>query len=216
MRTVSLDQRVLRAEQDISSLSTILLDSNMNYIGTISWQKALTMVWKGSVNVLSHYMREVDGELEEVRVSAGTELATGERRYMGMPFIASLIEHVYDPYAAYLKSDSDIAMKRAILVRDSYICAYQHRLGKKDKKGKPDGCTYKADTVDHIIPKSKGGPNTWTNLIAACKWCNNKKADRTPKEAGMKLLWEATKYDGEGPELQQQIWDYLMLESGAE
>jgi len=43
-------------------------------------------------------------------------------------------------------------------------------------------------TVDHIIPKSRGGQDTWENLVAACSDCNNKKADRTPEEARMKLL----------------------------
>jgi 5-methylcytosine-specific restriction endonuclease McrA len=45
-------------------------------------------------------------------------------------------------------------------------------------------------TVDHIIPQSKGGKNTWSNTICACHWCNNRKGNRTDNEAGMKLLWE--------------------------
>jgi len=43
-------------------------------------------------------------------------------------------------------------------------------------------------TIDHIIPKSRGGTNSWKNVVACCKPCNHKKADRTPKEAGIKLL----------------------------
>lgn len=43
-------------------------------------------------------------------------------------------------------------------------------------------------TVDHIIPKSRGGLDTWENLITACFRCNNKKGDRTPAEAKMPLL----------------------------
>ncbi|MFW6281216.1 MAG: HNH endonuclease [bacterium] len=42
--------------------------------------------------------------------------------------------------------------------------------------------------IDHIIPKSKGGKNTWENLVCACIKCNSKKGARTPKEAGMKLI----------------------------
>ena len=42
-------------------------------------------------------------------------------------------------------------------------------------------------TMDHVLPKSCGGENTWTNLVTCCKKCNQKKRDRTPKEAGMKL-----------------------------
>jgi 5-methylcytosine-specific restriction endonuclease McrA len=43
-------------------------------------------------------------------------------------------------------------------------------------------------TLDHIIPRSRGGGNTWTNLVACCKKCNQVKRDRTPEEAEMKLI----------------------------
>jgi 5-methylcytosine-specific restriction endonuclease McrA len=39
-----------------------------------------------------------------------------------------------------------------------------------------------------VIPKSRGGEDTWENLVCACVECNNKKGDRTPEEAGMRLL----------------------------
>jgi 5-methylcytosine-specific restriction endonuclease McrA len=45
-------------------------------------------------------------------------------------------------------------------------------------------------TIDHVLPRSKGGKNTWENLVTACKKCNQKKGNRTPKEANMKLLRE--------------------------
>jgi len=43
-------------------------------------------------------------------------------------------------------------------------------------------------TLDHIVPRSKGGKNTWLNLVASCKKCNQKKGNRTPEQAGMKLI----------------------------
>lgn len=64
--------------------------------------------------------------------------------------------------------------RRNILERDRHSCQY---------------CTYKGDllTLDHIIPKSRGGKDTWENLVAACVRCNIKKGSRTPKEAQMPL-----------------------------
>jgi 5-methylcytosine-specific restriction endonuclease McrA len=52
------------------------------------------------------------------------------------------------------------------------------------------GKKFKTDelTMDHVIPKSKGGQMTWENIVLACNDCNNKKADRTPEQAGMKLI----------------------------
>jgi 5-methylcytosine-specific restriction endonuclease McrA len=42
-------------------------------------------------------------------------------------------------------------------------------------------------TIEHIVPRSRGGPTTWENCVAACEDCNGRKADQTPKEAGMRL-----------------------------
>jgi CRISPR/Cas system Type II protein with McrA/HNH and RuvC-like nuclease domain len=42
-------------------------------------------------------------------------------------------------------------------------------------------------TVDHIVPKSRGGPSTWENLATSCQACNGRKNNRTPDEAKMKL-----------------------------
>lgn len=49
-------------------------------------------------------------------------------------------------------------------------------------------CAGPAETVDHILPRSRGGALTWENAVAACLPCNHRKADRTPAEAGMTLL----------------------------
>ena len=69
--------------------------------------------------------------------------------------------------------------------RDNYICQYcgVH----KDELGKG-----KKLTRDHIHPESRGGKNDWENVTTACSDCNYKKDNRTPKEAGMKLLSEPT------------------------
>lgn len=42
-------------------------------------------------------------------------------------------------------------------------------------------------TIEHVLPRSRGGPTSWENCVAACENCNSRKADRTPKEADMKL-----------------------------
>jgi hypothetical protein len=69
------------------------------------------------------------------------------------------------------------ASKRGVIERDHSCCQY---CGQK--------FTAAELTLDHVLPKSRGGKNTWENFVAACHKCNNKKADRTPEEAGMKLL----------------------------
>ena len=50
------------------------------------------------------------------------------------------------------------------------------------------GVQTRALTVDHVIPRSRGGGHDWKNVVSACDTCNHRKAGRTPREAGMKLL----------------------------
>lgn len=48
-------------------------------------------------------------------------------------------------------------------------------------------------TIEHVMPRSRGGPTSWENCVAACEGCNGKKADQTPVEAGMKLKTQPSK-----------------------
>jgi 5-methylcytosine-specific restriction endonuclease McrA len=62
--------------------------------------------------------------------------------------------------------------RRAIFARDDHRCQY---------------CGDHADSIDHVMPRSRGGQHTWENVAAACRRCNMSKRDRTPDEAGMRL-----------------------------
>ena len=62
--------------------------------------------------------------------------------------------------------------RRAVFARDDYRCQY---------------CGHNADSIDHVLPRSRGGQHVWENVAAACRPCNLAKRDRTPDEAGMRL-----------------------------
>lgn len=62
--------------------------------------------------------------------------------------------------------------RAGVLNRDSRRCGY---------------CAGEASTIDHVVPSSRGGKNTWLNTVAACSSCNQRKGDRTPAEARMPL-----------------------------
>lgn len=91
-------------------------------------------------------------------------------------------------YYANVPQRGAVWSRRGVIFRDQGTCVYCG-VTPGDKRG---GSTVKrADfTVDHLVPRSKGGGNTWGNTACACRWCNHRKADRMPHEAGMKLLWE--------------------------
>lgn len=107
-----------------------------------------------------------------VREVAVIEEAHGEATFgpFPMPKVLRLVRYVV---MKWMHRRNPICTKSAIKVRDGR-CAY---------------CGGHAETVDHIIPRSRGGSLTWDNAVAACIRCNHRKANRTPSEAGMQLLF---------------------------
>ena len=86
-------------------------------------------------------------------------------------FVKPLIIRLYN-YVRF-KSRGLRLNRRRVYKRDNFQCVY---CGSE-----------KSLTLDHIIPRSRGGKNSWTNLVTCCQSCNLKKANRTPEEAGMKM-----------------------------
>lgn len=90
-------------------------------------------------------------------------------RSMPLPSIVRLSRMIHVPRKRVLMN------RKNIIKRDNHQCQYC---------GIKDGPV----TVDHVVPKGRGGQDTWENLVCACVKCNTKKRNRTPKEAGMKLM----------------------------
>ncbi len=97
------------------------------------------------------------------------EADTGTFGPFPVPKVLRLVRYVV---TRWMHRRSHLCTKSAIKARDK-MCAY---------------CGGRAETVDHIVPRSRGGALTWENAVAACVRCNHRKADRTPAEAGMTLL----------------------------
>jgi 5-methylcytosine-specific restriction endonuclease McrA len=90
-----------------------------------------------------------------------------------MPSVIRLNRYVNAPYKGVNLT------RQNIFKRDNFECQY---------------CGTKRDlTIDHVIPRAKGGKDSWTNLITACKRCNAKKGDYTPEEANMPLKHKPVK-----------------------
>ena len=78
--------------------------------------------------------------------------------------------------------------RKGVLVRDNYTCIYCSAQPGTIQRGKVLAKTN--FTIDHVVPRSRGGKDTWTNTACACAYCNHRKGDRLPNEAGMKMAWE--------------------------
>jgi len=92
--------------------------------------------------------------------------------------------------------------RRGVLRRDSHRCAY---------------CSKGAATIDHVLPRSRGGADSWENLVACCLRCNNIKGDRTPQEMGWELRWapkppRGVQWTVRGTDRADPMWEpYLTL-----
>jgi 5-methylcytosine-specific restriction endonuclease McrA len=83
------------------------------------------------------------------------------------PSVVRLSYFVRVPHQAHVALN-----RRAIFARDGHRCQY---------------CGAQAENIDHILPRSKGGPHSWDNVVAACRRCNARKRDHLLEETGMKL-----------------------------
>ncbi len=147
-------------------VAILLLNASYEPLAVIPQRRAMSLMMRG-------------------RVDAATEtthtIQTASNAF-GIPTVLRLRRYVNVPRRGARWS------RRGVLQRDNYRCIYcgisaGERQGNK-VVGKDEM------TLDHIIPRSRGGRNTWGNTACACPACNSRKGNRTPHEAGMTLLWE--------------------------
>jgi 5-methylcytosine-specific restriction endonuclease McrA len=102
-----------------------------------------------------------------VLAGAESQLVHSASREFELPTVILLQRYVRIPGSRKIP-----VSRRGVLRRDGYRCGY---------------CSKSANTIDHILPKSRGGKDTWENLVACCLRCNNAKSDKTPAEMGWEL-----------------------------
>ena len=102
----------------------------------------------------------------ELLERGGWELHS-ENATLARPVVIRLVSYVHVPRDAHRRKIT----RRAVFARDGWTCQY---------------CGSHSNlTVDHVIPRSKGGTSSWENIVASCAPCNRRKGDRLPKQAGM-------------------------------
>lgn len=100
-------------------------------------------------------------------IEEGGGVLHSERMTMPFPTVIRLVYYVSVPYRSVALS------RRAVFARDNHTCQY---------------CGGRAESIDHVIPRSRGGKHSWENVVAACRKCNTRKMNRLPSEAGLKLM----------------------------
>lgn len=102
-----------------------------------------------------------------VCVTDGDGLLHSQHQQVAVPSVIRLSRYVRVPYRAQVG-----LTRRAVFARDGWHCAY---------------CHGPAETIDHVLPRSRGGRHVWENVVAACVRCNHRKAARTLAELGWRL-----------------------------
>jgi 5-methylcytosine-specific restriction endonuclease McrA len=102
-----------------------------------------------------------------VVVEAGSDVMRSARTSIQVPTVVRLSHYVRVPYRREVP-----LTRRAVLDRDDHLCGY---------------CGLRADTIDHVRPRSRGGAHVWTNVVSACARCNHRKGDRLLTELGWHL-----------------------------
>lgn len=139
--------------------TTLLLNQGFQPVKVIPWQRAITLLFLGKVEIISTYDKEVRSTSVVFK----------------MPAVARLIK-------AFKRPKKPVKFSRVnIYSRDGWKCQYQKCEGGNKTR------TMSELTYDHVIPKRSGGRTTWDNIVASCEPCNTKKGGRTPSQAGMKL-----------------------------
>jgi 5-methylcytosine-specific restriction endonuclease McrA len=141
-------------------MRTLVLDQSYQPHRVVSWQRAVTMLFQGKVEVLEEY----DEDIRSVSIT------------IRMPAVIRLLRRVIGRKKAVKFSRINVA------TRDDFRCQYCHAKHPLSKL-----------TYDHVVPRARGGKTTWENIVMACYGCNEKKADRTPRQAGMRLRKEPVK-----------------------
>lgn len=139
-------------------MPVLVLNSSFQPLSVIPERRLIVLLSKQKVTFLDNSMRELIEESIKAR-----------RLELERPVIVQLLANVRIPRVALQPTRSNI------LLRDDETCQY---CGKHSRDL----------TLDHIIPRSRGGQSTWENLVASCKACNGKKGNRLLKEVNMRLL----------------------------
>ena len=140
----------------------LLLNADYSPLHFVSDIDAITLFYKGRAVVIEG-MDGKPSEWDETFSSPSTSIR--------VPATMRLIKRINK------KWKTPRFRKKVLFNRDNWMCQF---------------CAIKLNwesiTIDHVMPSSRGGQTTWLNCVAYCKPCNRMKANKTPDEAGMKLL----------------------------
>ena len=150
---------------DMQRIKVLKLDVSGQPLQWLSWQEAVVLYCQNKI--------AWDTGGEKVVIRGGINRRSGRRSSVAVSSIIAVKGRLHHAASHRVPPLSN----RELFHRDQHLCLYC-------------GQEYKPHelTRDHVVPLSQQGPDTWTNVVTACKTCNQKKGGRRPEQAGMRLL----------------------------
>lgn len=153
---------------------SLVINKSYLAIQIVDWKKAISLVYQGSAQAvdenLQTYNFEDWVELSQLMTEHDHGFVHSPTMKIAVPEVIRLTK-----YDSLPKQDVKFT-RRNIYEHYEYKCCYCGKEG-----------TTKTLNLDHVLPRSRGGHTTWTNIVLSCLKCNTFKDNRTPEEAGMKL-----------------------------
>ncbi|HPO16859.1 MAG TPA: HNH endonuclease [Candidatus Hydrogenedentes bacterium] len=155
----------------------LVLNRSWVVVHVTPMRRALTLLFQGHARVVhpkDYRLYDFDNWCELSRFKGNFESG----RYIHTPSFQIRLPEVIllSTFNGFVKREVRLS-RRNIFERDEQRCQYcGQRLPKQEL------------TIDHVLPRSRGGRDTWENLVLACLRCNLKKGSKTPEEASMHLL----------------------------
>jgi 5-methylcytosine-specific restriction endonuclease McrA len=126
-----------------------------------SYEPLAAVSWRRAVGLV------LADKAETLEVDPEGRVVRSMQQELLLPAVIRLTYYVHVPYLGRVP-----LTRRAVMQRDNYSCAY---------------CGNRAETIDHVVPRSRGGQHTWENVVAACKLHNLRKANHLLSELGWTL-----------------------------
>lgn len=157
----------------------LVLNKNWTAVGTVSLQRAIVMLFseyadgtpKAKIIEPESYQQMTWADWSKLKAGADDEVIRTANMSVRIPEVILLSKYEKLPKPKLHFS------RRTLYKRDNYTCQYCYKRFSSEEL-----------TIDHVLPRAQGGVTSWENCALACVACNAKKANRTPKQAGMKLL----------------------------
>lgn len=154
---------------------TLVMNRNFYAIHIVGWQRAISLLYQG-------HAEAVDENLQTHSFEDWKDISAQMRNHPG-GFISTVSFRIAIPEVVRLTKYDRLPRAEVKFTRRNIYQHYQYRCCYCGHQFKTSDLN-----LDHVIPKSQGGPTDWTNIVTACIPCNTRKMDKSPREAGMKLL----------------------------